>query len=143
MSPGPNEQPPDQLSVSSGGSGCSGSETTLSVNWKGKKEGYLGISAWENSSIIHKDQGTVFGGYFFSKEIHKGCVVQRKEKLNEKVRETCQTRILLSCVTKFPSRAAIRTNNHLCQRETIPFVEQLSSVTPSPLTSCFKELISN
>lgn len=76
-------------------------------HWKlqRKKEEIWG-SAWENSSIIQKEQGTVFGGYFFSKEIHKGCVVQRKENLDEKVRETCRTRILLSCETKLSCRAA-------------------------------------
>lgn len=70
-----------------------------------KKGGDLGLSLEEQE---HHSEGTGHGvwGIFFSKEIHNGCVVQRKENLNEKVRETCRTRILLSHVTKFSSTAA-------------------------------------
>lgn len=72
MSPGPNAPLFPQISslISAGGSGYSGSETTLSVNWKEKKNDSLG-SAWKNSSIIQKEQGTVFGGYFFPRRYTK------------------------------------------------------------------------
>lgn len=70
-----------------------------------RKKRYLGLSLEEQQ---HHSEGAGHGvwGIFSSKEIYNGCVVQRKENLNEKARETCRTRILLSRVTKLSSRAA-------------------------------------
>lgn len=43
-----------------------------------------GTEQQHHSEARIMQQGTVFAGFFFSKEIYNECVVERKEKLNEK-----------------------------------------------------------